>query len=128
VRDYSNVRGESFATDSDFAPHEDEFVRSMRRGMRRGAAAEMLGFKRADVLDYIDANEDFAARVIEAEGEATEHVEEALYQAAVSGNVTAAKIWLELRRPTSATSPATDMVVAAGQDPMEAMLRELSTD
>lgn len=76
----------------------DDFLEHMRAGMRRGAAAELLGLTRMGVLDYIASNDDFRLAVEDAEGMATEHIEEALYQAAVSGSVPAAKIWLELKR------------------------------
>lgn len=49
------------------------------------------------MLDHIALHDDFEAKVIDAEAEATEHVEEALYQAAISGNVAAAKIWLDYK-------------------------------
>jgi hypothetical protein len=43
---------------------------------------------------------------MDAEVDATEHVREALYQAAVSGSVAAAKIWLELHGQGLPVSPA----------------------
>src|SRR5215831_4009706 len=65
--------------------------------MRRGAAAELLGFSRMSIIDFITEHPAFERKVLDAEGEANEHVEEALYQAAVSGNVAAARAWMELR-------------------------------
>jgi hypothetical protein len=65
--------------------------------MRRGACAELLGFSRLAIITYIEDHPEFERRVLDAEGEANEHVEEALYQAAVSGNVSAARAWMELR-------------------------------
>jgi hypothetical protein len=82
-----------------------EFLEHMRNGMRRGAAANALGFSRGQVLEEIDDDEEFEARVVEAEGEASEHVEEALYQAAVSGSVAACKLWLSLRKPKAPSLP-----------------------
>lgn len=98
----------------------------MRAGMRRGAAAEAMGFVRVQVIDYIRDHEGFEGEVLEAEAEATEHVEEALYQAAVSGNVGACKMWLDLKR-----SPSMGMgleVGNGGEDPMAALLRDLTAD
>jgi len=86
----------------------------IRNGMRPGAAAEFIGLTRHDIFDAIDTDGVFAAEVAEAEREATEHVEEALYQAAVSGNVTACRMWLDLRKPKKVA-----MVPAAGA-PVEA--------
>ena len=83
--------------------HQQKFLQHLREGMRRGATAELLGFSRMSVMTYIEDHPDFEKQVLDAEGEATEHVEEALFQAAVSGNVAACRAWLELRmgpRPT----------------------------
>lgn len=74
-----------------------KFLEHMRSGLRRGAAAEELGLTRREVLEYIESHDDFEKDVLDAEGEATEHVEEALYQAAISGHVGACRVWLELR-------------------------------
>jgi hypothetical protein len=76
---------------------QQEYLAHMRAGMRRGAAAELLGFSRMTVMDFIEEHPDFEKAVLDAEGQATEHVEEALYQAAVSGNIAAARAWLELK-------------------------------
>lgn len=83
-----------------------QFCEHMRSGMRRGAAAEAMGYERGQMLEWIAEDESFEADVLEAEGHATEHVEEALYQAAVSGSVPAAKLWLELRQPSRPMLPA----------------------
>lgn len=87
-----------------------DFLHHVREGMRPGAAAEAMGYTRHDVYEWLE-DEAFKTEVEEAEREATEHVEEALYQAAVSGNVTACKMWLDLRKPK-----AVGMVVAAASD------------
>jgi predicted methyltransferase MtxX (methanogen marker protein 4) len=106
---------------------ELEFLEHMRAGMRRGAAAEVMGFTRREVLDYIDSNAEFELAVLDAEGLATEHVEEALYQAAVSGSVPAAKLWLELRRPKAPPLPMVlpdDTVVGTdGDDDFEDLVK-----
>lgn len=103
----------------------DEFIGHMRNGMRRGAAAEAMGLSRMAVMCFIADDDEFRAAVEDAEGQATEHVEEALYQAAVSGNVTAAKIWLERRVP----APSTDLTLPGPTgDDMDSVLRGLSTE
>jgi len=76
---------------------QQDFLKHLRQGMRRGATAELLGFSRMTVINYIEDHPQFEKQVLDAEGEANEHVEEALYQAAVSGNVAACRAWLELR-------------------------------
>lgn len=75
---------------------QTEFLEHIRAGMRRGAAADALALDRRGVREFILTHKDFEAAVLDAEVDANEHVEEALYQAAVSGNVAAAKTWLEL--------------------------------
>ena len=89
-----------------------EFLTHLRAGMRRGAAAELLGFNRMTVMDFIEDHPEFEKKVLDAEGQANEHVEEALYQAAVSGNVAAARAWLELR-----PSLTSDMALTRSQAP-----------
>lgn len=75
------------------------FLAHVGNGMRRGKAAEAIGLHRGTVADYIEDHPEFEKVVLRAEDEANENVEEALYQAAISGNVAAARTWLELRAP-----------------------------
>lgn len=88
---------------------QDAYLQSIREGMRRGAAADIVfnpgesnPTLRRQVRDYIEEHPDFERLVLDAEVDATENVEEALYQAAVSGNVSAAKTWLEIIRGPAA--------------------------
>lgn len=101
-----------------------EFLGHMRAGMRRGAAAEAMGFTRRHVIEVIEGDPEFEADVIDAEDMATELVEEALFQSAVTGSVSAAKLWLELRKPKPSMLP---MVLEdgppAGTDGLEDILR-----
>lgn len=71
------------------------YLAALREGVRRGAAARELGFDRHVADGYIAEHADFAAAVLDAETDATELVEEALFQSAVSGNVNAGRLWLE---------------------------------
>jgi len=81
------------------AQKRTEFLQNLRDGMRRGAAAEAVGVTRETVrLVYRDEPE-FASAVEQAEMDANETVEDALYQAATSGNVTAIQVWLYNRQP-----------------------------
>lgn len=112
---------------------QEEFIEHMRSGMRRGAAAEVMELTRIEVQAFIRATPDFEAKVIDAEELATEHVEEALYQAAVSGSVPAAKLWLDRARPQRAmhvTAPVdgTDpQPTPVYEDELEAIMR-MTTD
>jgi alpha-D-ribose 1-methylphosphonate 5-triphosphate synthase subunit PhnI len=74
-----------------------EFLDYLQKGMMRGAAAFVLELTRSQVEGYIAEHPEFALEVRDAEETATEHVHEAVYQAAVSGNVAAAKLWLGMQ-------------------------------
>lgn len=79
-----------------------EFLQNLREGMQRGAATDAVFHaddpkRRRQMRDYILETPEFEKACQDAEVEATEHVFEAMYQAAVSGNVAAAKAWIELR-------------------------------
>jgi len=108
---------------------QEEFLEHMRSGMRRGAAAEVMELTRIAVQSFIRATPDFERLVIDAEELATEHVEEALYQAAVSGSVPAAKLWLERARPQRtmhAPAPVGDedtQPAPVYEDELEAIMR-----
>jgi hypothetical protein len=82
-----------------------EFLEHLRAGMQRGAAADALGLSRIKVREYINTNKPYERLVLDAEVDATEHVQEALYQAAVSGSVAAAKTWLEIHPHTNPVAP-----------------------
>jgi hypothetical protein len=81
------------------AKPQQKFLDQLRQGVRRGAAAEYLGFARRVIDTYIADNPDFAEAVEDAEKDADELIEEAMFQAASNGNVAAAKLWLERRSP-----------------------------
>lgn len=107
-------------------PKREAYLQQIREGVRRGAAADLVfnpGDSNPDlrrwVREYIEEHPDFERLVLDAEVEATEHVEEALYQAAVSGTVTAAKIWLEMMRGPRKTqsSPASASVPVQAAEP-----------
>jgi hypothetical protein len=100
-----------------------DFLEHMRAGMRRGAAAEVLGLTRREVLDFIDSDAEFELQVLDAEGLATEHVEEALYQAAVSGSVAAAKLWLDMHKPKPSMLPMALPDASEGDDDFDDLLR-----
>jgi hypothetical protein len=76
-------------------PKREEYLGHIRAGLMRGKAAEMMGFKRKTILDWIEGNPEFAELVEDAERERNEHVDEAIFHAAISGSVQAAKLWWE---------------------------------
>ena len=103
---------------------QQEFLEHMRSGMRRGAAAEVMDLTRLEVQDYIRSDPDFERRVVDAEELATEHVEEALYQAAVSGSVPAAKLWLDRARPQRRPVPTQPLETPEGAESAEPVYAE----
>jgi len=102
-----------------------EFLEHLRNGMRRGAAAYAMGLTRMEVADFIaeDGNEDFEKAVLDAEGEAHEHVEEAIWQAAVSGSVAAARLWLSLKKKPESNMPVLYEEPGDDDDELEAIAR-----
>jgi hypothetical protein len=75
------------------------FLEALRNGIGRGEAARSLGIGRNTPIRYGGRHADFAVAVEEAEMAANERVENALFQAAISGNVTACQVWLYNRVP-----------------------------
>ena len=78
---------------------KDEYLGLLREGIRRGQAAQQVGVDRATVQRHMQRYPSFAQEVSQAEMLANEEVENALYTAAVSGNVTACQVWLYNRLP-----------------------------
>ena len=88
--------------------------------MQRGAAAEALGLSRRKVREWIATHPAFEASVADAEVDAIEHVQEALYQAAINGSVSAARTWLEIKGAVAGPERQTGLVrpsPAPGGDP-----------
>lgn len=81
---------------------QEEYLASLRDGGRRGKAARAIDIDPSTVWRHMrdEAGHltEFGRAVIEAEAEADEEVETALYDAAVSGNVTAIQTWLYNRK------------------------------
>lgn len=76
-----------------------KYLENLREGMRRGAAAQDVGISRETARLAYNAEPEFAAAVEQAEMDANEEIEDALREAALSGNVTAAQVWLYNRVP-----------------------------
>lgn len=109
----------------------DEYLAELRRGLRRGRAAQAIRVRVEVVEAYWAEHPEFLERMELAEVAANEHVEEALFEAAASGNVPACRIWLERRAPerwgagkASEGKPPRDP--SPEQAEVEQLLRELS--
>ena len=78
---------------------KEAFLELLRQGGRRGASAVAIGISRETVRLYMKENEEFAVAVSQAEMDANELVEDALFMAATAGNTTAMQVWLYNRDP-----------------------------
>jgi hypothetical protein len=78
---------------------KEEYLNLLRNGGRRHVSARTVGIDPTTVLDHMNKYPEFADSVSRAEMEANEMVEDALYQAAVAGHVTACQVWLYNRIP-----------------------------
>jgi hypothetical protein len=77
----------------------DRYLTALRNGLRPMKAARAAGVSWSTIRDHRDRDPYFAAAEREALDEALEEVEDALYTAAVSGQVTAAIFVLTNRAP-----------------------------
>lgn len=78
---------------------KDQFIESLNRGMTRSEEESQCGEAPDMFRKHIREDDKFAERVDDAEVNANESVESALYQAAMGGNVTACLAWLQARMP-----------------------------
>jgi hypothetical protein len=78
---------------------KDEYLALLRQGHTRGLAASLVGIHRATVSIHMNKDRGFAEAVSEAESDAIGKVENALFEAAISGNVTAIQVYLYNRNP-----------------------------
>lgn len=74
------------------------YVQMIRMGARRVKAAELIGVSYTTVRYHLERDEAFRAEVETAEEARIDEVEEALYAAAINGNVAAQQVVLYNRR------------------------------
>ena len=91
--------------------------------MRRGTAAHSVGVTRWTVLDYKKRDPEFASLADDAEMDANEEVEDALYMAATSGNVVAIQVWLYNRWPDRWRDARQAKVEISGSDDAPLIVR-----
>lgn len=75
------------------------FIEAIEGGMRRGVAARKIGVHPNTIIRWMAQSPKFKEAVDAAERIANDHIEDALYEAAVSGNVVAIQVWLYNRVP-----------------------------
>lgn len=78
---------------------KEEYLKALRGGNTRGDAANMAGVSRWTVRQHRDKDPKFDEACESAEADAVETVEDALYEAASYGNVTAQIFFLKNRAP-----------------------------
>jgi hypothetical protein len=76
-----------------------EYLEQLRDGLNRGESARAIGVSRMTVWEHRKDDPDFDQACKDAQDEAVEEVEDALYESAVNGNVTAAIFYLKNRAP-----------------------------
>lgn len=98
------------------AKKKKDYLDLLREGGRRGKSARAINVSPRTIQLYMRDEKgqltDFGRQVLEAEAEADEEVETALYDAAVSGNVTAIQTWL-YNRVEAKWSPRTGATAVA---------------
>lgn len=78
---------------------KEKYLRLLRDGQRRGQAARACGVSYETVRLHLHAEPWFAHAVHDAEMDANEVVENALFETAKAGNVLAQQVWLYNRSP-----------------------------
>jgi hypothetical protein len=81
------------------AARREIFLDLLRKGIRRTQACKKAGISRPTFNKYMNNNKKFAAEVAQAETDANELVEQAMFSSALKGNVTAQQVWLYNRDP-----------------------------
>lgn len=76
-----------------------KLLKLLREGSRRGAACTAVGISYHTFRTRMKSDSAFAVEVVEAEAEANELVEDALFSTAIAGNTTAQMFWLSNRDP-----------------------------
>ena len=81
------------------AARKEVFLDLLRKGIRRTNACKKVGIHRDTFNAHVNKNPKFAEAVMQAEMDANELVEQALFNNALKGNVTAQQVWLYNRDP-----------------------------
>jgi hypothetical protein len=84
-----------------FTPDKQaEYLAALARGMRKGEAAAAVELNVATINTYRKKDPAFAAAEVEAETQASEVIESALWELARGGHLTAIMFWLQNRAPS----------------------------
>ena len=98
---------------------KQEYLALLRQGHTRGLAASLVGIHRATVSIHMKKDKAFENAVSEAESDAIGKVENALFEAAISGNVTAIQVYLYNRNPERWADRRSVRLAGEGGGPIE---------
>jgi len=98
---------------------KDAYLELLKQGHTRGLAASLVGIHRATVSIHMKKDKGFAEAVSEAESDAIGKVENALFEAAISGNVTAIQVYLYNRNPERWADRRSVRLAGEGGGPIE---------
>ncbi len=73
---------------------QEKYLALVRGGMRRGPAADAVGVSRCLLWQYRKVNAEFVEAEVQAEMDACDIIEDALFNEAKEGNVRACETWL----------------------------------
>jgi len=118
VKGKSGKAGESHRNKFD-SIKKDEYLALLKQGHTRGLAASLVGIHRATVSTHMKKDNGFAEAVSEAESDAIGKVENALFEAATSGNVTAMQVYLYNRDPERWADRRSVRMAGEGGGPIE---------
>lgn len=100
------------------------YLEALAKGMRRGAAAKSVGVSRESIRLAYHEDPSFLAEIEQAELDACEPVEDALYAQCLKGNVVAIQVWLYNR----SSSNWKDQRNFGKMDPVEVLLGKLPAE
>ena len=118
VKEKSGKAGEAHRNKFD-SIKKDEYLALLRQGHTRGLAASLAGIHRATASIHMKKDTGFSEAVSEAESDAIGKVENALFEAAISGNVTAIQVYLYNRNPERWTDRRSVRLAGEGGGPIE---------
>ncbi|HOK59236.1 MAG TPA: hypothetical protein PLW12_09175, partial [Methanothrix sp.] len=103
-------------------------IKLLRKGVSRSEACKQAGIPYATLTRYIARDEDMRNAVTEAELEACEKVESALFKNALEGNFNAQKFWLCNRAPDRWKDVSSRSSRDSGSTPIEVHVRNVFDD
>lgn len=80
---------------------QNELIELLQRGASPAGACQQIGIDVSVFAETLQSDVQFRERITNIKSTLTQNVETALYQAAMKGNVSAQKYWLELYPPAN---------------------------